>query len=105
MEERNTCRRVVGKTGEGEVRIGLLEEAVWLANVHRRLVPDGVVDGRLAQRVDADAAAAQPRWINPGRPAILLDEPPGGLAVEVPPLQVGAASTRRAGRRSRRRTR
>jgi len=37
--------------------------------------------------VDADAAAAQARWVDPGRLALFLDHPPGGLAVQVPPLE------------------
>ena len=37
--------------------------------------------------MDADAAAAQPRRVDPGRLAIFLDQPPGRLAVEVPPLK------------------
>ena len=39
----------------------------------------------LRKRVDADAAAAQPVGVDPGRPAVLLHQPPGGLAVQVPP--------------------
>ena len=34
--------------------------------VHRGPIPDGVVDRRLAQRMDADAPAAQPRGIDAG---------------------------------------
>jgi len=42
--------------------------------VHRRPVADRVVDRRLAQRVNTDAAAAQPRRVDPGRLAIVLDQ-------------------------------
>ena len=49
----------------------------------------------LRKRVDADAAAAQPRRVDPGRLAVFLDQPPGGLAVEVPPLQAAAVRRHR----------
>src|SRR5262249_54629561 len=45
--------------------------------VHRRSVPDGIVDGGLPERVDPDAAASQPVGVNSGRAAVLLHEPPG----------------------------
>ena len=35
-------------------------------------------------------AAAQPIGVDARGPAVLLDQPPGGLAVQVPPLQPGA---------------
>ena len=38
----------------------------------------------LRKRVDADAAAAQPDGVDAGGLAVFLDQPPGGLAVEVP---------------------
>src|SRR5271166_3033211 len=46
--------------------------------------------------MDADAAAAQPRRVDPGRLAIFLDHAPGRLAVEVPPYQPQAVGTQRA---------
>ena len=39
----------------------------------------GVVDGRLAERVDADADAAQAVGVDARVPAEFLDQPPGGL--------------------------
>ena len=45
----------------------------------------------LRKLVDADAAAAQPRRVDPGGLAVFLDQPPGGLAVEVPPDQAAAS--------------
>src|SRR5271166_6115597 len=54
--------------------------------VHRGPVPDGVVDRRLAQRMNADATTSQPPRLDPGRFAVLLHEPPGRLSVQVPPL-------------------
>src|SRR5512135_1251549 len=51
--------------------------------VHGGPVPDNVVDGGLAQRVNANTAAPQPRGIDAGRLTILLHEPPGGFAVQV----------------------
>ena len=53
-------------------------------------VADGVVDRGLAQLVDADAAAAQPRRVDAGGLAVFLDQPPGRLAVEVPAHQASA---------------
>jgi hypothetical protein len=41
----------------------------------------------LAQRVDADAAAAQAVEIDAGGAEVFLHQSPGHLAVEVPPLQ------------------
>src|SRR5271157_251508 len=49
--------------------------------VHGRPVPDGVVDRRLAQRVDADTTGSQPRGIDAGGLAVFLDQPPWGFAV------------------------
>src|SRR5262249_30153490 len=55
--------------------------------VHRGAVPDRVVDDGLPQRVNTDAPASQPFGVDTGRLAVFLDQPPGGLAVEVPPDQ------------------
>src|SRR5512135_1896998 len=62
----------------GRADIGMPGELAHL--VQRGSVADRVVDGGLAQRMDADARS----------PAVLLHEPPGGLAVEVPPLEPAA---------------
>ena len=51
--------------------------------VHCRSVADCIVDGRFAQRVDADAALAEAVGINAGGAAVLLHQAPGRLAVEV----------------------
>src|SRR5271157_957636 len=58
--------------------------------VHCGPVADGIVDGGLPQRMDADTPAAQPVGVDARGPAVLLDEPPGGLAVQLPPRQPGA---------------
>jgi hypothetical protein len=54
--------------------------------VQRGAVADGVVDGGLAERVDANAPASQPVGVDARGSAVLLDQPPGGLPVQVPPL-------------------
>src|SRR4051794_36318541 len=58
--------------------------------VHGCPVADRVVDRRLAERVDADAPTAQPVRVDAGGAAVLLDEPPGGLAVQVPAIEAAA---------------
>ena len=78
----------------GRADIGVPGELPHL--VHRGPVADGVVDRRLAQRVDADAPAPHPRGIDAGRLAVFLDQPPGRLAVQVPPRQPQAVGTQRA---------
>ena len=50
----------------------------------------------LRKLVDADAAAAQACRVDAGGLAVFLDQPPGHLAVEVPPLQHEAAGRQRA---------
>src|SRR5512135_3772169 len=72
----------------GRPDIGVPGELAHL--VHRGPVPDRVVDGGLAQRMDADAPAAEALRVDARGAAVLLDQPPGGLAVQVPPLQPGA---------------
>src|SRR5512135_3939326 len=72
----------------GRAEIGVPGELAHL--VQRGPVPYGVVDGGLAQRMDADAPAAQAVGVDARGAAVLLDQPPGGLAVQVPPLQPGA---------------
>jgi hypothetical protein len=57
--------------------------------VHSRPVADRIVDRRLAQRVNPDPSAPQPPRIDPSCLAVFLHQPPGGLAVQVPPLQPG----------------
>ena len=57
--------------------------------VHGRPVPDGIVDRRLPERMDADPSPSQPCGVDAGRLAVFLDQPPGGLAVQVPPHQPG----------------
>ena len=57
--------------------IGVAGELAHL--VQRGAVADGVVNRRLAERVNADAPAAQPVGIDARGPAVLLDQPPGGL--------------------------
>src|SRR5262245_51503293 len=52
--------------------------------VHRGAIADGVVDSGLPKRVDANPSAPKPLRINSCRAAVLLDEPPGGLSVQVP---------------------
>ena len=63
--------------------------------MQRGTVADGVVDGGLAERMNADAPAAQPVGVDARGAAVLLDQPPGGLAVQVPPLQPGAVRLHR----------
>src|SRR5271165_6652020 len=63
----------------GRPDIGVPGELAHL--VHGRPVPDGVVDRRLAQRVDADTTGSQPRGIDAGGLAVFLDQPPWGFAV------------------------
>src|SRR5207253_9963322 len=82
----------------GRADIGVPGELPHL--VHGRPVPDGVVDGGLAQRVDADATASQPVGVDAGGPAVVLDQPPGGLAVQVPPDQAGPGWCHRPEQRS-----
>src|SRR5512135_941392 len=72
----------------GRADVGMPGEFAHL--VHRGAVPDGVIDGGFAQRMDADAPAAEALWFDARRPAVLLHEPPGGLPVQVPPFQSGA---------------
>src|ERR1700682_6509385 len=72
----------------------------WMAmprppSAQRTPFPVGVVGGGLAERMDADARAAQPVGVDARGPAVLLDQPPGGLAVQVPPLQPGAVRLHR----------
>src|SRR6185437_14495025 len=57
--------------------------------MHRSSVTDGVVYGGLPQAMDPDAAAAQPVGVDARRLTILLDESPGGLAVQVPSDEPG----------------
>src|SRR5512135_2318730 len=77
----------------GRPDIGMPGELAHL--VQRGAVANGVVDGGLAERMDADAPAAQPVRVDAGRLAVFLHEPPGGLAVQVPPLQPGAVRPHR----------
>ena len=58
--------------------------------VHRGAVADRVVNRRLPQRMDADATSAEPVGIDAGGFAVLLDQPPGGLAVQVAALEAGS---------------
>src|SRR4051812_29486480 len=46
--------------------------------------------------MDTDATAAQPRRVDAGGLAVFLDQPPGGLAVEVASLPDQAAGRERA---------
>src|SRR5262249_37045202 len=69
-------------------------QAVKLAHlVHLSAVADGVVDGGLAQRMDANASAAEPVGVDAGGPAILLHQPPRRLAVQVPPHERSPVGT------------
>jgi hypothetical protein len=55
--------------------------------VHLRPVTDGVADGGHPQQVDADAADAESRRLEPGGATVFLHEPPRGPAVEITPDQ------------------
>jgi hypothetical protein len=59
--------------------------------MHLRPVPDGIVDRRLAKRVDADPSAVDAVGVDAGGPSVSLDQSPRGLAVHVPPLEAQAA--------------
>src|SRR5207244_1514542 len=59
-------------------------------------VPDGVVDCRLPERVNADAACSQPLGVDSRREAILLHEPPGDFAVEVSPQESATIGAQRS---------
>src|SRR5262249_20917179 len=67
----------------GRPDIGMASKLADL--VHRGPISDGVVDGGLPKRVDADPPAPEPVGVHAGGPAVFLDEPPGGLAIQVPP--------------------
>src|SRR4051794_15965172 len=63
--------------------------------MHRRPVANGVVDRRLPQAMDADAAASEPLGVDPRRLAVLLHQPPGSLPVQVPPHEAAAVRCHR----------
>src|SRR5204863_4583436 len=63
--------------------------------VHRSSVANGVVDRGLPQAMNPDAAAAQPVGVDARRLTILLDESPGGLAVQVPSDETGRVGRHR----------
>jgi hypothetical protein len=77
----------------GRAVLGVSGELAHL--VEQGPVADGVVDGGLPERMDADAAAAQPIGVDARGAAVLLDQPPGGLAVRCRPTS-SLAHTRSA---------
>src|SRR5262245_44758707 len=91
----------------GNFRILLLADEVNLSGanicmscklahfVHRGTVSNGIVNRSLPETVNPDPPTPQPLGIDARREAVFLHEPPGGLAVEVPPHE--AAAVRRHG--------
>jgi hypothetical protein len=70
-----------------EVKLGGADVAVpreFCYLVHSGAIPDGVVDGRLAQAVDAYAPAAEPPRVDTCGFAVFLDQAPRRLAIQVP---------------------
>ena len=63
--------------------------------MHRSSVTDCVVYGGLPQAMNPDATAAQPVGVDARRLTILLDESPGGLAIQVPSDETGRVGRHR----------